>query len=319
MIKPLHLAVLALLVPVVASADPTGEAEALFDRGMVDLNAGNLEPACNELAASLAKLSDSGTKGALATCYDKLGKVASAWQLWRELADTAPTPDMRTSATQNATALEPQLPRYVVKATSVAGLVVTVNGAVVDLTVGVPLPVDPGAVAVTAKAPGHRDWTGTAQATASNTTTIIVPELTVLPQEPSIPPMTMVEDDHVRHRRRTIAVGVAIGAGATLAASLTFGGFASSRLSTAKRDCGGNLDACPGSQFPAAHSAFESANTAATVSDVLFAVGGAAVTAAAVIWFTAPAVEMKERPRQAWHVVPSAGPRCGALTLSGSW
>src|SRR5205823_12288581 len=99
--------------------------------------AGNTEAACKELAASLAKHEDSGTKGALAVCDTKLGKIATAWQYWKDLADTAPNEGLKADAAKNAAALEPRLPKYTVKAPPIAGLVVTVNGSPVYLSVRV--------------------------------------------------------------------------------------------------------------------------------------------------------------------------------------
>ena len=97
-----------LCVPIAARAEVPPEATALFDQGMKDMRAGNLEVACKELAASLAKYTDSGTKGALATCYGKLGKLASAWSLWKDLADTASPADRPDAARVECAAFFPK-------------------------------------------------------------------------------------------------------------------------------------------------------------------------------------------------------------------
>src|SRR5262249_6920 len=98
-----------------AFADPKAEAIVLFDQGIKDMQAGNYDRACRELAASLAKYTDSGTKGALADCETHIGKLASAWQRWRDLADTAPTPDLRADAASRADKLAARLAHFVVK------------------------------------------------------------------------------------------------------------------------------------------------------------------------------------------------------------
>src|SRR5204863_8999393 len=121
-----------------ALADPQAEAVVLFDQGIKDLKAGRIEKACTELAASLQLVKDSGTKGALARCLGRAGRVASAWLLWRELSDTAPSADLRSDATAQATKLERRLPRYTIKlAGPTAGIVVQVNGRDVALDVPV--------------------------------------------------------------------------------------------------------------------------------------------------------------------------------------
>jgi hypothetical protein len=143
----------------VASADAQAEAVALFDQGIKDLKAGDYAKACKELAASNDKWPDSGTKGALALCYTQLGKVASAWQLWHELADIAPTPALRGDATKKADKLAARVPHYTVKlAGPTPGVIVTINGGKVDPSLGLPLPIDPGPVAAAAEADGYVPW-----------------------------------------------------------------------------------------------------------------------------------------------------------------
>ncbi|HEV7554917.1 MAG TPA: hypothetical protein VGO00_05630, partial [Kofleriaceae bacterium] len=143
----------------VASADAQAEAVALFDQGVKDLKAGDYAKACKELAASNDKWPDSGTKGALALCYTQLGKVASAWQLWHELADIAPSPALRADAVKKADKLASRVPHYAVKlAGATPGLVVMINGGKVDPSLGLPLPIDPGPVAATAEADGYEAW-----------------------------------------------------------------------------------------------------------------------------------------------------------------
>src|SRR5882724_11320571 len=110
-----------------ASADPKAEAVVLFDQGIQDLKAGRLDKACPELQASLQLVKDSGTKGALARCLGRSGRIASAWLLWRELSDTAPTAELRADAAAQAGRLEHRLPRYALKlAGPTPGLVVQV-------------------------------------------------------------------------------------------------------------------------------------------------------------------------------------------------
>src|SRR5262247_2174610 len=101
-----------------AFADSHAEAVVLFDQGIKDMKAGRLDKACPELQASLDLVKDSGTKGALARCHSLSGRVASAWLLWRELADTAPTRELRADAAAQATRLEARLPRYTIKLAS---------------------------------------------------------------------------------------------------------------------------------------------------------------------------------------------------------
>ena len=314
--------ILIACVPLAARADVPPEATALFDQGMKDMRAGNLEVACKELSASLAKYTDSGTKGALATCYTKLGKVASAWSLWKDLADTA-SPADRADAARRAKALEPKLPRFVVKAVATPGLVVAINGnAVADPTLAVPLPIDPGPLAVTAHAPGHQDWSQTFQATEGHTTTIEVPALaertgpivTTPPTPPVVvgPVPAVVEHDQPsdgRGRRHLIAVAVSVVGVAVVVGGALFGLSASSNFDHAKTDCGGDVDHCATAGLAAATTDVSNARSDATWSTVGFTVGAALVATGAILWVTAPGV----------HLTPSVEPHSAGLALSGRW
>ena len=313
----------SLAVTGVAHADDISEAQTLFDQGIADLQAGKTDQACKELAASLAKHEDSGTKGALATCYGKIDKLASAWGLWKDLADTEPNPDMKADATKEAAALEPKLGHYIVKATTPPpGLVVTVNGsALKDFTVQVPLPIDAGTVAVSASAPGYKPWSGSATAADGQLTTIVVPALVAAPKEVTpggraYDPAAAAAEADTRRKRHLFAIGAAGVGVAAIVVGGVFGHQASSNFDQSKRDCGGNLDMCPGSSIAAAQSAFNSANSDATASTVLVIVGGAALAGAAVLWFTAPTVEQQP---VAWRVTPSVDLHGGGLVLSGGF
>ena len=174
------LAALLVGAPLVARAEAPPEATALFDQGIKDMRAGKTDLACKELSASLAAYPDSGTKGALAECDTKLGKLASAWSLWRDLADTAPTRELRADAAARARRLEPRMPRFRIElaAPLAPKETVTVAGqAVVDPTLPVALPLDPGPFTVTAEAPGYTSWSSTFQADEGATTVVPVPAL----------------------------------------------------------------------------------------------------------------------------------------------
>jgi hypothetical protein len=169
-----------VIIATSASAAPPPEATALFDQGIKDMRAGNLESACHELAASLAKYPDSGTEGALAQCYTKAGKLASAWNLWRDLADTERDPRLRADAGKRASALESRVPHFMLKlVTPRPGMAVTVGeNRISDLTLQIALPIDPGPFVVHASAAQYQDWSATFDADEGRTTTVEIPALT---------------------------------------------------------------------------------------------------------------------------------------------
>jgi len=313
-----------------ASADPQAEAVALFDQGIKDMKAGRLEKACAELAASLQLVKDSGTKGALARCHGRSGRVASAWLLWRELADTAPTAELRTDAAAQAAKLERRLPRYSIKlAGPTPGLVVQINGRdVASVEVPVAVPVDPGTVSVSAAGrDGDRvttkPWSHDYTAVEGEILAIEVPALEPLvvarPAKPARPikpadPDGSPEVAASRHRRHVIALvigGAALGAAG---GGTVFGLDARSKYNDAKRLCGGDIAHCATDQFAAAQDRVDASRTAALRSDILFGVAGAAAIAAVIVWATAPSLETRSVA-----VAPSVGDGSLGLVVGGAF
>ena len=288
-----------------AAADPEAEAVALFDQGIKDMKAGHLEKACSELQASLQLVKDSGTKGALARCHGRAGRVASAWLLWRELSDTAPTAELRVDAAAQAGKLERRLPRYTIKlAGPTPGLVVQVNGREVAVAVPVAVPVDPGTVAVTAvgrdgERATTRRWSHEYIAVEGQTLAIEIPALEPLPvvrpkdTRPAgpVPPAIDPGLAASRHRRHVVALvlgGVALGAAG---GGTAFGLEARSRYSDAKQQCGGAINPCDPAQVMSAQHRVDTARRSALYADLAFGAAGAAAVTAMVLWVTAPSLE----------------------------
>lgn len=289
-----------------AAADPEAEAVALFDQGIKDMKAGHLEKACSELQASLQLVKDSGTKGALARCYGRVGRIASAWLLWRELSDTAPTAELRADAAAQAGKLERRLPKYTIKlAAPTPGLFVQVNGREVAVAVPVAVPVDPGPVAVTAvgrdgERATTRSWSHDYTAVEGQTLAIEIPALEPLPAvrppkdtgAAGPAPRTIDPELVARYHRRHVAAlvlgGVALGAAG---AGGVLGWQASSRYDDARRLCGGAINPCDPGQVAAARSRVDKARLFARSSDIAFGVAGAAAVASIIVWATAPSLE----------------------------
>ncbi|HEX3473471.1 MAG TPA: hypothetical protein VHT91_00445 [Kofleriaceae bacterium] len=304
------LAVAVLLAAAVAArpaaADPEAEAVALFDQGIKDMKAGHLEKACSELQASLQLVKDSGTKGALARCHSRIGRIASAWLLWRELSDTAPTAELRADAAAQAGKLERRLPKYTFKlAGPTPGLVVQVNGREVAVAVPVAVPVDPGTVAVTAVGrDGERattkTWRREYTAVEGQTLAIEIPALEPLPivrpprdASPARPAPPAIDPELAasRHRRRVFALvlgGVALGAAG---GGTVFGLQARSRYDDARRLCGGAINPCDHARVASAQHGVDTARRSALYADIAFGAGGAAAVAAVILWATAPSLE----------------------------
>jgi hypothetical protein len=287
-----------------ASADPRAEAVVLFDQGIKDMKAGRLDKACPALQASLDLVKDSGTKGALARCHGLAGRLATAWLLWRELADTAPTRELRTDAAAQAAKLEPRLPRYTIRvARPIPGLGVQIDGRGVVTNVPVAVPIDPGKLSVSASGPDTEVWTRDYTAVEGQTVTIEIPELAprvarvkrTQPAEPALPARP------TGRGRRALALvlgGVALGAAG---GGTYFGIDARRSYRAAERLCDGAIDQCPPDQVPASQRRVDDARTSATWSTAMFGAAGAVALTAAIVWATAPSREDRIA------VVPTAG------------
>jgi hypothetical protein len=101
-------------------------------------------------------------------------------------------------------------------------------------------------------------------------------------------------------------VGVALGA--------WFGAFAASSQSKEKSDCGAG--ACNDPRQ--ATEDYNTARTDALVSTIAFVMGGAALAAGGVLWFTAPADHPPESAARL-HVAPVADAKSGRLVVGGEF
>jgi serine/threonine-protein kinase len=151
-----------------SSSDDKAAAQALFDQGLSHLREGKLEQACGELERSQALERGIGTMLYLAECYEKLGRNASAWALFREAASVAAAQGETERARvgdSRADRLEPTLPRLTLQVAPenhIDGFELLRNGQPVRApSWGVAVPVDAGQHVLSARAPGKLAWTQT--------------------------------------------------------------------------------------------------------------------------------------------------------------
>jgi hypothetical protein len=159
------VAVSAMLLAASAFAQEDAAAEALFNKGLSEMEAGHFEVACPTLKESQRLDPRMGTLFTLAECEAKGGRIASAVAHYDEylrlFARLAPPQKAsqsgreKVSAAQKA-ALSPQVP-YVtlILRDAPAGTTVKWDDMLFNLpALGVPLPVNPGEHVVTTQAPG---------------------------------------------------------------------------------------------------------------------------------------------------------------------
>ncbi len=154
--------VVSFAAPALA-ADPA--AEAVFDEGLKAYEAGDHATACPKLETAVKLTKGEGLGGTLllAECWEKVGRTASAWGLYRTVAARAAATkqeERRTKAQAGEQRLVPLLHRVELvvapQVASIAGVVIERGGEPVPREAwGVALPVDPGPLLVRATAPGH--------------------------------------------------------------------------------------------------------------------------------------------------------------------
>ena len=189
------MAALLVAVPGTAHAQPNTEqvtAESLFREGMALMKAGAHSEACERLAASVRLQKAMGAQFQLAACWEKVGKLVSAWSLYVEIAraakDAAKDADEADAAVMQkreettrkaAAALQRRLPKLIIEVpaevAALEGLKVLRAGSDVARSLwGLPVPVDPGSQQVTVTAPGHEDWTSERKTAEGEVVTITV-------------------------------------------------------------------------------------------------------------------------------------------------
>ncbi|MEO8878707.1 MAG: hypothetical protein ABI461_24165, partial [Polyangiaceae bacterium] len=289
--------------------------------------AGNYTEACPKFESSLRRYSGIGTRGKLAECYEKVGKTASAWALWSEVASFSHKnnePEREAYAAEHAKNLEPQLAHLTLKLAAEntdSGVVIRRNGEVVDAAaLGVAIAVDPGKISLEASSPGHVTWKQDIDVAAQGQLAIEIPALVEAPPEP---PKVVNErgpegTEHSNWQKPVGIAGVGIGA-AVLVTGGIFGLMASSKWSSAfSEGCSHSSNVCTTQQgFDDSHSA----NSFATLSNV-FVIGGLVVAGAgAVLWITAPKIH-SDAPASATQASFGISPMPlyggGAISLHGT-
>lgn len=305
-------------------------AEQLFNQGRDLVKANQWADACPKFEASLRYDPVLGTRLNLATCYEHIGKLASAWGLYREsieLARKAGDTKRAEYAQKQATALEPRLPKLAISAPANAptGLVVKRDDTPVDAgALGVALYVDPGTHSVTASAPGFEAATLSVTVTEGKTETIAIPALVARPVPPAVagkstePGDAPVDTAPVpRSPRRTYAAIGLGGAGViAIGVGLVFGAKASSKWSDAKKLCGSDVVCSNPDDFNQSKKLISDGRSAGNIATGLVIGGLAAGAAGAVVWFwPRPA----EHSTATAHLVPVPHDGGAGLALTGTF
>jgi hypothetical protein len=293
------VALLAVAAETPAHADDASSVAAatvLFDEGVKLMDTGRAQEACPKLARSQALAPSGGTLQALGECYEKIGKTASAWLTFREVASRAASAGKReaeVSALERASRLEPQLPRLTITvpaATRTSGLEVKRDGVVLkEAELGVPVPADPGPHEISATAPHMKPFTKTVTTRARETLDFPIPALAPETVDMNGASASTTEPPHEETPTGNTQRGIGIAVAGVGVASLVVGGVFG-MLAKSKNDEALDPKNCPTSTQCNASGIrlTDSARSRALVSTILVAVGGAAVLGGGILFFTAP-------------------------------
>jgi hypothetical protein len=155
-----------------ADAQPTSaQAESLFRQGKQLMGPKKFAEACDAFDASQKLDPSISTMLNQADCREQNGQLATAWGLFLDAERQTRSSSDRNAANlgkvanQRAAKLEPRLSKLTISVApdaKLAGLVITRNTDTVDAsTFNRELPIDGGSYTITAKAPGHQDFTTT--------------------------------------------------------------------------------------------------------------------------------------------------------------
>ncbi|MBK7197456.1 MAG: hypothetical protein IPH80_33825 [Myxococcales bacterium] len=303
-----------------ASAQPKPDAGAsisLYDEGSRLFEAKQYDLACPKFDASLQLNSeDIDVRGMLALCYERAGKLASAWAQFRELrvrAQRANRPDPLRVADEHIVALGPRLAKVTIHIAPTPGITVFRDGlALPPDALGSGLAVDAGTLTFTAKAKGYQPWSTEIAIKDGDAKTIEVPALVPAPATDDIdaPAPTTVVSRPLLTTPRWVAVGLA-GAGLVGLGIGTWAGLdaRASRDDARALGCNDDLSMCPSVALGTANAAYSRGR----LSTGFFIGGGALVGAAAVVWFVA-----RPKEGQAVQVQPSIDETTVGLTIVGN-
>jgi hypothetical protein len=146
------------------NAADSASAEALYDEALRLMEQKQYADACPKLEESQRLDPGVGTLLYLGHCYEKLGKLASAWATFKDAAYTASSSgqkDREQVAQERADAIKPNLSYITLRVAEpdMPGLEVLRDGQLVRQAAwGVPVPIDPGEHRIQARRPNAEPW-----------------------------------------------------------------------------------------------------------------------------------------------------------------
>jgi hypothetical protein len=279
------------------SATDEATSRTLFEEARKLMDQGKFAEACPKLEEGQRLAPGIGMKFNLAECYERSGKLASAWATFLDVASSARAAgqlEREKVARRRALALEPELLRLKVdvpQANKLEGLEVRRDGAMVGTGQwGTAIPADAGEHVITATAPGRKplEVKVIVAGGAGYVANVEIPLLAIDPASRQKPTAVVAPPAQRGGTQRTIGwitsavglVGVGVGVAFGIDAMSKFGN--SSQYCYPKNQC-----------LPEGISYRNDARSAGNISTIAFIGGGAAVVAGLLIVLTAPSGEVR--------------------------
>ncbi len=343
-------ATLVMLSGGVASGQDVSAAKALFEKGIDDLQAGKLDTACPAIAESYRLDPRPGTLFALAECFGKAGKTASAVARYEDYlstfgrmtpAEQAKQHGRDASAREQHDRLKPHVPLLTLRLAdgSPPGTTVSRDGVELGRAVfGIALPVDPGQHTVVTQAPGGPATSEIVMLAADDKKDVTLkvkgaepgaatgPGM-VSPAPPpggggagaASPPVVPDQPEPRGNGQRTAGFVVGgVGAVGLVVGAIT-GGLTLAKKSTISSNCNLVTKVC---QNSTGQDAVSAAQTTGLVSTVAFIGGGVLLAGGVVVIVTAPKAGATPKVGAAparLAATWSAGPGGGSLGLRGGF
>jgi hypothetical protein len=303
-----------------AGAQHSAEAEQRFRDGKKLMTEKKYAEACTAFETSQRLDPAIATLANLADCREKNGQIQSAWtaflEVERQTRGDAKQAAVNKIAKDRATNLEARLSFLTVsvsRESDIEGLTLTRNGEAFDQGLwNTAIPVDGGEYVISGRAPGHEEWSTTVSVPAEKgRITVDVPKFKavdelVKPPVPEPQPEAAVEvheGPSTFTGRRKLAVGVGAAGLIGVGAGIVLGLQAKSLDDDADELCP-TLTNCPAAD--AANDKVDQAQSRALFANVAYGVGGAAIVAAAVLWFTGAPEDAEARTAVAPMITPSS-------------
>lgn len=301
-------------------AQPNAAADVLFDEAKALMEQQQYPQACAKFEASLKLDPALGTSLNLGDCYERIGKLASAWSMYRAVADRARLQmDPREQlATERATRLEPRLPKIQITITGAPapGFAVARDGALIDPALfGSTIYADPGTTKIVASAPGRTSHEVTLELQEGATEAITIPVLAIIVGDSARhrdPPAAIVD---YRRSPTRVRIGIAaIGGGVGLAVTGTIVGLLA-RGPYDEAFESGDCDRVTRRCNAEGQAQTDIARRRATVGTVLIGGGIVAIGVGVAIVVLAPKVEVRSRI----SVSPAVGADSVGIAVTGAW